>query len=110
MKDIIFVAVAIAAVIFIAERYRKEYVPIENTFENGRPWDVNNIPMERGESPEELDDILGRILGSCFEAYCEDCDDVLAVGTGPYEQQVANIVYTHREIFDHETYIRNWAE
>lgn len=104
MRDIIFVAAAIGVVIFIAERFRKEYVPLENTFENGRPW------PEREEPPEELDDILARILGTCFEAFCDDCDDVLAVGTGPYEQQVMNIAYTHCEVFDHSAYVRNWAE
>lgn len=103
MKDILFVAAAIAVVIVIAERYRKEF-PVENVFENGRPW------PELEEPEEELDDILARVLGSCFEAYCEDCDDVLAIGTGPYQSQVANVAYTHGEVFDHETWVRSWAE
>lgn len=59
---------------------------------------------------DELDKILGEILGDCLEAYCEDCDGILAQGTGQYKEDVFTAAYNHGEVYDHEVRVRSWAD
>lgn len=90
MKDLILLGLIVAGVVILARQAEK--------------WSQEEAAME------ELDVLLYEILGGCMEAYCEDCDHVLAQGTNPFHAQVGQVADFHRETYDHEVKVRSWAE
>lgn len=62
------------------------------------------------EQTNDLDAVLAVILGSCLEAFCEDCDMVLASGTKVYHNMVSTVAYYHGEQYDHDVHVRSWAD
>jgi TorA maturation chaperone TorD len=90
MKTLLLLGTIAAGVVILASQVRK--------------WSREEAAMQ------ELDQMLAEILGGCMEAYCEDCDHVLAQGTNPFHEQVAQVAYFHRETYDHEVRVRSWAE
>lgn len=91
MKDLVLLGLIVAGVVILAKQTEK--------------WS-----REEAAVMEELDIILHEILGGCMEAYCEDCDHVLAQGTNPFHAQVGQVADFHRETYDHEVKVRSWAE
>jgi hypothetical protein len=91
MKNIIFITLTVAVVIVIAGQFKK---------------------MEKRQEAfeQEVDDVIRDVLDNCLEAYCEDCDQILAQGTGSYKDTVTSVAYTHREVYDHEVKVKSWAE
>ena len=90
MKNILFLAATITGVILFSKIIRK--------------WEREEAAME------ELDDMLEEILGDCLEAYCDDCEHVLAQGTGIRKDDVAEAAYNHSEVYDHMVHLRSWAD
>lgn len=90
MKTVLFFGITVAVVVVVARQIRK--------------WGRERVTME------ELDQILTEILGDCLEAYCEDCDGILAQGTGQYKDDVFTAAFNHGEIYDHEVKVRSWAD
>lgn len=90
MKTLILLGLVVAGVVILEARARKR--------------------LREEATMQELDMMLYEILGGCMEAYCEDCDHVLAQGTNPYHDQVEQVAYFHRETYDHEVRVRSWAE
>lgn len=90
MKTIVLLGLTVAGVVIIASQVRK--------------WTREEAVMQ------ELDDMLNEILGDCLEAWCEDCDRILAQGTGSRKPDVSREAYVHGEIYDHEVHVRTWAD
>jgi len=90
MKTLIFLALTVAVTVKVAQFFRD--------------WETREAAME------ELDQVLKEILGDCLEAYCDECDGVLAQGTGQYKEDVFTVAYNHREIYDHDVRVRSWAD
>ena len=90
MKTLVLLGLTFAGVVILASQVRR--------------WSREEAAMQ------ELDMMLSEILGGCMEAYCEDCDHVLAQGTNPFHDQVEQVAYFHRETYDHEVKVRSWAE
>jgi len=90
MKTVFFIGVTVAVTIFVARWFRE--------------WEMKEATME------ELDRVLQEILGDCLEAYCDECDGILAQGTGQYKEDVFTVAYNHREIYDHDVRVRSWAD
>ena len=91
MKDIIFWAAATAVVVMIVDRQMRKLA-------------------QRKAIVDELDAMLAEILGDCLEAYCDDCEAILAQGTGDYKESVAEAAYNHGEFYDHMVRLRSWAD
>lgn len=88
MRTLIFTGLTVLAVILWAKTLREK----EETMNS------------------ETDVMLLEILSECMEAYCEDCEQVLAQGTHPYHDKVASVAYNHSEIYDHMVHMRSWAD
>lgn len=88
--NIIFIGVTITVVTVIAVQARKLY--------------------REEAAMQELDAMLEEILGDCLEAYCDDCEHVLAQGTGVHKDMVADEAYNHSEVYDHMVHLRSWAD
>lgn len=90
VKTIVLLGLTVAWVVIIAKQVRK--------------WTREAAVMQ------ELDDMLAEILNDCMEAYCEDCDRVLATGTGNLKPDVSHEAYVHSEVYDHNVHVRSWAD
>jgi hypothetical protein len=90
MKTIVFLGLTIAVVVILAEQVRK--------------WTREEAAMQ------EVDMMLTEILSDCLEAYCEDCNRILAQGTGTRKPDVSSAAYHHSEIYDHQVFVRSWAD
>lgn len=90
MKTMIFFGITIIVVVVVARQIKQ--------------WERNRVTMEA------LDQVLAEILGDCLEAYCEDCDGILAQGTGQCKDDVFTEAYNHGEIYDHDVRVRSWLD
>lgn len=90
MKTLLFVGFILLGVVVIGREVRK--------------WTREEAVMQ------ELDEMLAEILGDCLEAYCEDCGQLLAQGTGNRKPDVSREAYVHGEVYDHEVHVRSWAD
>lgn len=97
MKTLVLLGLAVAGIVILDLQLRNHALQV-------RKQALEEAAMQ------ELDIILYEILGGCMEAYCEDCDHVLAQGTNPFHDQVEQVAYFHRETYDHEVHVRSWAE
>lgn len=90
MKTILIIGFVLLGVVVIGREVRK--------------WTREEAVMQ------ELDTMLAEILGDCMEAYCEDCGQILAQGTGTRKPDVSSAAYHHSEVYDHEVHVRSWAD